>query len=380
MSILGLDSRYTIEMDQVTKANWSDLLQHFDDANIYQTWSYGSVRWGEKNLSHLVLKKGNEVVAIAQLRIVKLPSIHAGIAYLFRGPLWQLRRREKDVETLSQMVKALRKTYISKRRLWLRILPNEINNGDHFLLTLFNDEGFKWEEGMIGNRTLFIDLSLSLDELRKGMQKKWRKALGNAEKRELELIEGTSDELYDIALMIYQEMHARKKFVEFVDMNQYRTIQRDLPDPLKVIISICTLESRPIAALAWSAMGNTGLPVLAATGDEALKTNASNLMWWKMIEWLKQRGYRWCDVGTIDPVSNPGGYQFKSGLAGKSGRDIKYYGQFDSCESWLSSLLVGGGNKLRFVQRKGKIILNNMKNKLHHLSTRGSEHGESSVC
>jgi lipid II:glycine glycyltransferase (peptidoglycan interpeptide bridge formation enzyme) len=206
---------------------------------------------------------------------------------------------------------------------------------------------------MIVNRTLLIDLSLSLDELRKGTRRKWRQALGYAEKRELELIEGTSDELYDIALMIYQEMHARKKFVEFVDMNQYRTIQRDLPDPLKVIVSICTLKSRPIAALAWSAMGNTGLPVLAATGDEALKTNASNLMWWKMIEWFKQRSYRWCD-------------------------DIKYYGQFDACENWVSSLSIGGGDKLRFVQRKGRVIFSRLKNKLQHSFTRKSENDENS--
>jgi lipid II:glycine glycyltransferase (peptidoglycan interpeptide bridge formation enzyme) len=378
MSIIAFDSCYTIEMDQVTKAEWEEFLQRFDDANIYQTWSYGAVRWGEKNLSHLVLKKEDEVVAMAQLRIVKLPGIDAGIAYLFRGPLWKLRGREKDVEILSQMVRALRRTYATECRLWLRILPNEIDNGNHILPALYKGEGFKWEEGMIVNRTLLIDLSLSLDELRKGTRRKWRQALGYAEKRELELIEGTSDELYDIALMIYQEMHARKKFVEFVDMNQYRTIQRDLPDPLKVIISICTLKSRPIAALAWSAMGNTGLPVLAATGDEALKTNASNLMWWKMIEWFKQRSYRWCDVGAIDPVSNPGGYRFKSGLAGKYGRDIKYYGQFDACENWVSSLSIGGGDKLRFVQRKGRVIFSRLKNKLQHSFTRKSENDENS--
>jgi len=260
------------------------------------------------------------------------------------------------------------------------MLPNEIDHGDHPLTILLEAEGFKWKEGTIGNRTLLIDLSLTLDELRKGMRRKWRQALGYAEKKGLELIEGTSDELYEMGLTIYREMHARKRFVAFVDMDQYRAIQRDLPDPLKIMIMICTLQGKPISALAWSTMGHTGLPVLAATGDEALKTNASYLMWWTMIERLKRHGCRWCDLGGIDPVSNPGGYLFKTGLAGKRGRDITYCGQFDSCENWLSFLLIGGGDRLRFVQRKGKIIINNMKNKLHHSLTRKSENGESSIC
>ena len=58
------------------------LLNDFDDANIYQTWSYGAVRWGEKNLSHVILKKHNEVVAATQLRIVKISWLGVGIAYI----------------------------------------------------------------------------------------------------------------------------------------------------------------------------------------------------------------------------------------------------------------------------------------------------------
>ena len=45
---------YQIEVDRVKEAEWSELMSRFDDANIYQTWSYGAVRWQQKNLSHLV--------------------------------------------------------------------------------------------------------------------------------------------------------------------------------------------------------------------------------------------------------------------------------------------------------------------------------------
>ena len=60
MSILECQA----EIDCVTKAQWSALLNHFEDANIYQTWSYGAVRWGERNLSHLLLKQDGEVIGM----------------------------------------------------------------------------------------------------------------------------------------------------------------------------------------------------------------------------------------------------------------------------------------------------------------------------
>ena len=78
---------YQTETDKITAPQWSELLNRFDDANIYQTWSYGSVRWGEENLSHLVLKRQGEAVAMAQLRIIRPRFGVAGIAYLRRGPL-----------------------------------------------------------------------------------------------------------------------------------------------------------------------------------------------------------------------------------------------------------------------------------------------------
>ena len=37
---------YTVKIDQISKDEWSELLPRFDDATIYQTWSYGAVRWG----------------------------------------------------------------------------------------------------------------------------------------------------------------------------------------------------------------------------------------------------------------------------------------------------------------------------------------------
>lgn len=41
-------SEWQVEVDRWTPDEWSQTLDLFNDANVYQTWSYGQVRWGRK--------------------------------------------------------------------------------------------------------------------------------------------------------------------------------------------------------------------------------------------------------------------------------------------------------------------------------------------
>ena len=66
-------SRFVAECRPISKEEWDAILPEFRDANLYQTWTYAAVRWGEMNLSHLVLKDGPIPVGAAQLILVKLP-------------------------------------------------------------------------------------------------------------------------------------------------------------------------------------------------------------------------------------------------------------------------------------------------------------------
>ena len=119
-----MTSDYQVEVDKVAPAEWDDLLGRFADANLYQTWAYGAVSWGEKQLSHLVLRQGDEIVAAAQLRLVRIPLLNKGVAYLRWGPLWRLKGNESDLLILTEMTQAVRREYVERRGLLLRILPN----------------------------------------------------------------------------------------------------------------------------------------------------------------------------------------------------------------------------------------------------------------
>ena len=64
-----LGSGYVSEIDTVDELTWCEILEQFDDANIYQTWSYAAVRCGRQNTSHLLLKEKGDIVAIAQAEL-----------------------------------------------------------------------------------------------------------------------------------------------------------------------------------------------------------------------------------------------------------------------------------------------------------------------
>src|SRR5579871_133919 len=118
------NSVWQVEVDRATPVEWSRMLDLFDDANIYQTAAYGSVRWGERSLSRVVLKRDNEVMGMAQLRIIRPTPLRFGMAYLRWGPLWERRGQPVDSEIAFRLARAIENEYVEKRKLFVRILPN----------------------------------------------------------------------------------------------------------------------------------------------------------------------------------------------------------------------------------------------------------------
>jgi lipid II:glycine glycyltransferase (peptidoglycan interpeptide bridge formation enzyme) len=358
-SVVSPPSSVTTEVDQVTEEEWSALLGQFADATIYQTWPYGAVRWGAQNLSHAVLLQGNDVRAAAQVRIAKLPGVRAGIAYVAWGPLWQRKNETPEPSVLGSFLRVLRQEYAERHGLALRVRPNVFDEPQSSIRTVLEQEGFTFCP--LRNRTILIDLSPPLKDLRSGFRRRWRQTLDKAETAGIETVLGTDIRLYDEALRIYEEMHDRKGFTEFVNVAQFRDMQARLPAEHKMQILLCRLEGAPIAALAWATVGDAGLPLLAATGRKALENDAAYLMWWKMLEWLKLNGFRCCDVGGINAERNPGSYIFKTGMAKKHGSEMDLLGDFECCKNPFSSLLLAAGKRAKQLRASLKLTAEKLR-------------------
>lgn len=342
-------STYTVEVDRVDEAEWSAMLDDFQDANVYQTWAYGAVRWQESSLSHLVVRENGRVIAVAQLRIVRPGNLRFGIAYLRWGPLWQRQGSSLSPTTAKVVVRALHEEYVRRRGLHLEILPNAfVDSAEGEILSA----AFASYRSIGGNkpvadenyRTFLVDLTPTLEELRAKLQKKWRNQLNAAERNGLEVKVGSERSLFEQFQQLYEEMWARKKFDTGVSVEEFLRIQDRLPDFQKMVALICYSEGRPVAGLVCSKLGNTAIYLLGATNDVGMKVKGSYLLQWTAIQLLKSSGTTAYDLGGIDPEGNPGVYHFKSGFSGK---DVSHLGGVVACESRLSGAFVKTARVLR---------------------------------
>jgi hypothetical protein len=351
-AIRELAAGYTSEIDGVDEQTWCHLLQEFDDANLYQTWSYASVLSGRRSMSHLILRRNGDVAAIAQARITRLPFINLGIAYIQWGPLWHRGAIDEDGATFRQAVRALRNEFVCKRGLALRLFPIVLGDQSELFSEILAEEGFSSLSEEARGRTILMDLRPPLEDLREGMRPHWKRELKAAERNDLVIAEGSSDELFEKFVGIYREMVSRKKFVEPNDINQFRLIQAKLPEKLKMKIMLCGPDDRVDSGLICSSIGDTAIYLFGATSNAGLKSRGSYLLHWKLLDKLKQDGATIYNLNGINPDKNPGTFKFKSDLAGKNGKDVYYAGRFDSHPGFISRSCAEFGGTLRAAYRK----------------------------
>lgn len=326
-----------IEIDKTHQTDWENILLQFDDANLYQTIEYGMNYPGGKNLSHLIVKKMDKIIGAAQVRIIRLPLVNRGIAYVFWGPLWRCTNELPDVNNLYSVLNALYAEYVIKRKYLLRIVPNIIINQLENIKQLFDATNHVYKRSSKGEQTIFVDIAAPLEELRKNLRGNWRGHLNRAEKNNLKIVQGNDINLYNDFQNIYLEMHSRKQFSDAIDVSNFGCIQNELSPEFKMQVFICYSGDEPLAASVCTGIGNTGIYLLGATTNHGMKTQASYLIQWKMIQWLKTRGFRWYDLGGIDPENNPGVFHFKEGIGGQG---VNYLGQFDAWQSPVSWAIV----------------------------------------
>jgi lipid II:glycine glycyltransferase (peptidoglycan interpeptide bridge formation enzyme) len=345
---LGLG--FTCCVDAADENEWNDIIQMFRDATVNQTWAYCQVM--SKKTSHLIIRRSTVVVAAAMVRLIVLPVLKAGIAYIGAGPMWRLRGEADDFDVLRNLARALRAEYVARRGLFLRVSPNMFTNLPNYneIRSVFIEEGFDSKDR--NEATLFLDLEHSLEELRTNFDRKWRACLVKAEQNNLNIREGTDDELFNKLRGIYEEMLARKQYATEVDIDKYETIQRALPESLKPRILLCESDSRPMAGVVISTIGETAIPCLLASNSEGRKCYAAYLIQWELLKMLKKRGIRTYDLGGCRPKVVPETYHFKAGICGKRPQLFTRVGIMDACDNPISYFAVRSGELVKFLRSR----------------------------
>ena len=356
-SILPRDS-YTEEVDRVDEQQWNSILEKFDDANLMQTWSYGSARWGQDHLSHVLLRENSEIVAAAQVVTKTMPFLGAGVSFVRGGPIWQLRGRESDPEILRQMLRALRRIFVNRRGLLLQIFPPGVADCTGAIRRLFEEEGFTFDGTAGVQLTALIDLSHPLEDVRESLRPTWRRNLVLAERNHFTIQQGSSDELFEAVGKLYVEGLRRRRLTPVVRIAQLKKVQKNLPESQKMRVMLCEYQGEPVSGVAVPCLGNTAQAFLSGTADGGLKLRGSYLLQWRMLEWLKESGYRWYDLDGLDRDVNSGDTQFKLGFAGRLGLQAERFGRFEISDEGASLAFVKAGLRIRKAYTGMRVALN----------------------
>jgi lipid II:glycine glycyltransferase (peptidoglycan interpeptide bridge formation enzyme) len=333
-----------IEIKEISDKNlWHNSLDEFKDANIYQTWNFAVLAQNEKIVKHFAIYSDQNLISLFQVRIRTAPILNRGIAYILNGPVWQKRNQENNILLFSDILAALRNEFVVKQKLLLRIKPyvfsDQISNFD-----FIEELGFERVEKIRQYQTFVLYLEKDLDEIRKNFKQKWRNGLNQSERKDLEIKEGTDQELYNIFLDIYNQMIARKQFKEYVSPVSMGQMNKELDEEYKMKIFVAYKDELPVASLVGSAIGDTGVYLLGATNEVGMKNNASYILQWNMMKWLKQKGCQRYDLGGINIDDNPGVYHFKSGI---TTNEVLGMGTYETYNSRLSKSIVNFGEFIK---------------------------------
>jgi lipid II:glycine glycyltransferase (peptidoglycan interpeptide bridge formation enzyme) len=328
----------TSTVDQVTALEWSEICKRFHDYSIYQTWGFGEISAADtgSQLSRIVVKKGEIVIGAAQVRIKKLPLLPTGLAYVYFGPLGS--RWSDSIDEFSAVLRCLRNEYAERRGLEVRILPNLWErHTETSRRQVLCDSGFSPSKIPPPYRTIMVDLSPTLEELRANLAQKWRNGLNQAEKRGVTVEARVDDEAMRLFEKLYETMWSKKQFETGVTVSSFRRLQQLLPPDEKLTIHLAYKDGTLAAGHVSSTLGDTCVYLLGASNDMGRDCKASYSLQWQAITAAKKAGARRFDLGGIDPNKNPGVYHFKAGLGGL---DTSYVGRYEARARGVGRYLV----------------------------------------
>jgi lipid II:glycine glycyltransferase (peptidoglycan interpeptide bridge formation enzyme) len=96
-----------------------------------------------------------------------------------------------------------------------------------------------------------------------------------------------------------------------------RAIARAQPDRQDVLVLTAEARRERLAGVLFFVHGRTATYTLAWTGPEGRRLRAHNLLLWRAVLALRERGVDWLDLGGVNAAAAPGVARFKLGLGGR---------------------------------------------------------------
>ncbi len=283
-------------------------------AEFLESWAWGEVLLQEgKDILRVGVRDKGEIMVAATL--IKSP-IGGGYFYWYapRGPVINYQLKIKNYELERFLFTALKK--IDGRAVFLRLEPREELRITNYELRI------KKTLDLQPAKTLILDLAAGEAELFKNFHSKTRYNIRLAEKKGVEIINGSALDAAEFWRLIHATGERDKFRVH--DQKHYKNLLA--ADPKFIKLYFARYEGKNIAAGLFSFWGDRVTYLHGASDYHFREVMAPQLLQWTVIKEAASAGYKYYDFYGINEQKWPGVTRFKLGFGG---RVIDYPGTFD---------------------------------------------------
>jgi len=229
---------------------------------------------------YVLVSKDAMPVALANLRIKRLPVVPAGIAMIAQGPVMLV----EDVPRAAVLT-ALHEEITQKQGLTLRInAPVTLGK------IAQNSEKFS-KIGASGYETFLIDINPAEEELRANLNGKWRTDLRRGERGDVQITRSSDPRDFRKFQPLLTELAQSKGFSPPQDADFFAQVAEHAAEhaatPENLTIHLAWHEDRLVGGHIGAFSGNMAVYLLGATTDEGRGLRASFLLQWAVIRFAK---------------------------------------------------------------------------------------------
>jgi hypothetical protein len=299
---------------QVVSVVWNGLeMAEWDAAHaraaapLQQDWAYGA---SMQMIGVPVLRARVDVagvtVALAQF-IVRRWGTLVSLALCSRGPLWLQAMTAADK---AKIYAELRRTVPLKGLSWVLITPEELRSDSLGLSP--------WRRVMTGYATVMLDITQSPEALRAALDSKWRNRLVAAEASALSVHRVGSNPGQYRWLLDHEETQREQRGFAGLPRPFFDLYIQSRKQPAQTLLTLrADLGRDRVAGMMFLLHGASATYQVGWSNEQGRQLNAHNLLLWRAIDELQQRGVRCLDLGGVNTARSAGIARFKIGTGGE---------------------------------------------------------------
>lgn len=303
----ALSAELTVE--QVDEAEALKLLLQAKSASWRQFPAYSAVAAAEAGAQsgYLLVSDRGKRLALASIRIKRIPLLPAGLAMIAQGPV--MLTEEKGL--LARVHDSLAQHVSGTLGLTLQINPPVVPRGER------SEPGSAFLPVPQSNyETFLIDLAPDLEMLRANLNGKWRTDLRRGEKSGVAITRSSCEEDFLAFQPLLDQLAKGKGFAVPQDARFFARVAEQAHEGERIEIHLARREGRVIGGHVGAFSGDMAVYLIGATDVEGRALRASYLLQWAVIEHARQLGMGWYDLGGVDEADNPHVFRFKKRMGG----------------------------------------------------------------